>query len=349
MSNVLLYVTCFLFTLLGNLLVIAVSLRKRYISPFSIAIAHLALCDLLVGTRALTEIKLVNNNQVWDGNVTSCKFAKGSMALTFFSACQTMSLIALERRNKIVTPLSKPWSYSNVLTSIAIIWVCSVFFSSPYIVWLSIDEQGNCRTMYVLPVSIQIYIVILFTVKYAVPLAIMSGCYLHIILILSKRPSNHDSQVSAKSTVIDLKIQSTTRIIISLIFTLVAFTFMTVPLPSYFIYHKLFLTTEKRKKSIEITDVLKLSHILHSAVNPLIYLSFNKTFRKRSLSTLKWMFGQTNHRIEPRSNTTYNNTNTERRTKYSNFDTVGKTSLIKNQQTTGIVNTYSEKIMTHQN
>lgn len=282
------YITSFIVSVTGNILVIIVMLRKSIVTSFSLALAHLALCDLIVGTGSIIEAQLELNNSLWYSTVLACKLGKGIVSISFLSSTQAMTLIALERRNKVVTPLSNPWTHKRIILSVMIIWLISIVVYSPYISWLTVEICGRCTfTSALSKKSSSAYATILFLLKYVIPLTIMALCYGSIIKTLYRRPIMHRQSISGTSiTQVGFHTKEAKRVFKTLIFSLLAFTIMTLPSPVYWLV--IFYTdTEEGERPAALIETLAVLYYVHSGVNPLIYLFFNKTFRKDSMSTLR--------------------------------------------------------------
>ncbi|XP_057314320.1 neuropeptide FF receptor 1-like [Hydractinia symbiolongicarpus] len=283
------YIVSFIVSVIGNILVIIVMLHKSIVTSFSLALAHLALCDLIVGTGSIIEAQSVLNNSLWYSTVLACKLGKGIVSISFLSSTQAMTLIALERRNKVVTPLSNPWTHKRIILSVIIIWLISIVVYSPYISWLTVEISGRCTfTSALSKKSSSAYVTILFLLKYVIPLTIMALCYGSTIKTLYRRPIMQQRQsISGTSiTQVGFHTKEAKRVFKTLIFSLLAFTIMTLPSPVYWLV--IFYTdTEEGERPAALIETLAVLYYVHSGVNPLIYLFFNKTFRKDSLSTLR--------------------------------------------------------------
>ena len=327
-SKVTIYGIGFVISLFGNLLVIATTLRKSLVTPFTLAIAHVALCDILFAVRSVIEIGLMINDNVWKDNDISCKLTFGFTSAAFLSSTLTMTLIALERRNKVVKPLSKPWSYCNIIISSVGIWVVSFTVYSPYMSWLYIDKCGICTfANSVSAKGNKIYLVVIFLIKFIMPFIIMGFCYISITVTLYKRPllsgirCRMDSSVSIRS-IVDFQTRETKRVVIMLLCSFVAFTVMTIPSPLYWLVLTFSdkMPNENSLKmpndvSLKVIEIFATLHYLHSGVNPLIYLLLNKTFRKDSIQTLKIIFCRGYGRITPGRNSFINTTVSYKQTK----------------------------------
>ena len=207
----------------GNLLVILVVKKKRYLNTTTnFLLANLAASDLLANVLGYTvaAARTFPMSAVIFGQVL-CKINSYYPAASFCSIL-TVTVIALERYNAIVKPLSPGFKFKKrtLRYFIVAIWIVSLAGVSPLVYFDDYNSDHQCIRTWSAPLRMYFW-TFAIAIAVGIPLMAITYCYFHIIrtLYFGRKivPMNIPLEVDAreKKKVIKLSIVVTSVIVLS--------------------------------------------------------------------------------------------------------------------------------------
>lgn len=277
------YVVIFIVALFGNsigLYVVFVKAVTRKLT--NLLIKNLAIADLLVTLTIMpySVLHLFFKPNQWFGGpagTVTCKAIFYALPVSIAASIITMVVISLERFCTIYCPLRQTL-LRNGKTLTAVIWLISLISMSPYLLLFNVVHYRGFHfclqrlpwtddPQEVLPV-LKIFYIILFVLFYVLPLLGIS--FLNIIT--ARRLWFHNARGTNSRTASELRRRSVVKMLMIIV---LAFTLCWLPAH---VMHYFFLS--KQAKIPKLTGYLLfwVSHS-NSAINPLLYMAFNRRFR----------------------------------------------------------------------
>ena len=290
------YAILFVFSLVGNVLVIVVFYKdyKQLRTPANYFIVNIAVSDLIVPLcvipRRIKEVYLGFGPWQLGGAVgdLTCRLVEFSDELSVSVSAQTMVFIAAERFWCIVYPKKRPLiSRRTTPRFICFTWVFSmIFFSYYFLAYRLVDKEGTPHCKYAIPEVFdewkdlwradRLSLLIIFVV---IPSILLVIFYTAIIVSLHRQKQLGQSRVSSLRQ--RQRTKRNQRVTLTLIAIVVVFFISWTPYFVYFFHQYYFFPS---KLSCESAKRLYLGTIymnyFYTAINPLIYYSFNSTYRR---------------------------------------------------------------------
>ena len=281
------YVISIVLSWIGNTLVIMVSVMNRQsLSPCRILMAHLAVANLLFSIRLPFQIRLEMNGSKWEWGLFYCKVMHGFNSASLLASIETVAVIAIERYRGISKPYSSKWTKKHIIISIMIIWAISLITYSPYMYYLNLTGT-RCFDTYPSVTMQQTYSIIIFVMRYVIPVGILSYCYFKIGMVIHRRPtrvSTHQNQATEQN-----RKRENQRVIRILIVIVVAFALLTAPTSVWWLWYDFGGTDTKT--ALDMIEVFAALLYLHSAINPIIYGIMDQKFKKGVRDLFALCFG----------------------------------------------------------
>ncbi|XP_078233491.1 C-C chemokine receptor type 2 [Pogona vitticeps] len=188
-----LYSLVFIFGLLGNALVVLILIRyKKLRSMTDVYLLNLAISDLLF----IFSLPFWAHHATheWAFGIPMCKILAGIYRVGFYSGSFFIILLTVDRYLAIVHAVFalKVRTLLYGTLSSAITWVVAVSASVPAFIFQNVqkeDESMKCALIYNVSVANewkQVTILMMFILGLAIPLVIMTFCYIQIIMVLIK-------------------------------------------------------------------------------------------------------------------------------------------------------------------
>lgn len=281
-ANVIMYFITLVLGIVGNTLVLVIVVkRKRKRSVNDIFIANLAISDLALLLFFLpTKLYLY---LICDPRVpfeAFCKLIYPIAVSTFSTSIFTMTAMSLHRCRRIVAPLLAPDRRMYTYVWIGLIWILSITLVLPLIALTKLDpKSGMCIEEFPSIKTKKMYTAALFVFQYMIPLFIISGAYLLIFRDLNKSNVRRAS-INRKGRVTTNCSRSENRQVVRTIAAIV-FLFVFCTFPNQIAWMASDFGNEQAKRAAIV--ILTFSDILaafHSCLNPIVYGSFTRYFRR---------------------------------------------------------------------
>ncbi|XP_078369814.1 galanin receptor type 1-like [Oculina patagonica] len=281
---------CCLFILgsLGNLMVIVVvkGKRKRTINDYFIL--NLAVSDL---TFVWFSIPFYTYElfQTFYKNVFYCKIIWPMMSVTLSVSVFTLKSMAIERCRGIINPLQPRVKLKATLVWILFIWICAFVTMIPLIV-VARPDSVLCYEKWPKTQYRKAYTAVLFALQYASPLLVIAIAYFRIaICLITSRLPMLTSQ-NSRGQVIRHKTRSENVQIIRTLAVIVIL-FMACMLPNQIAWMLFDFGGDSHKElSRAFWTGAEALIYLHACVNPIVYGSLTRQFRRGYLLYFRYVF-----------------------------------------------------------
>ena len=286
-----LYAIIFPIALLGNSLVLYVVFKRQSMrSVLNLLIVNMAIADLLVTVLIMPySVSYLFVGLQWFGGIFGlilCKTVHFSLTASIAGSVITLIVITVDRFVSIVFVWKRCLNLRTSKVALVVIWVFSVAFMGLHLEVYTVSQADDKFYCYPdwrrMPIDFNKYFAVaIFVVLYATPLLLMGILYSFIAHKLRKE-SLAESSGSGGDANIN---KSKKRVIKMLITVTVAFAVCWFPMHvlHYYIYFD--YDTYKCMSPLVVMLFFWLGHA-NSAINPILYVVFNKTFRRAFLHSL---------------------------------------------------------------
>jgi len=281
---------CCLFILgsLGNLMVIVVvkGKRKRTINDYFIL--NLAVSDLTFLWFSLP-FYTYELFQEFYKNAFYCKLIWPMMSITLSVSVFTLASMAVERCRGIINPLQPRIKLQATMVWILVIWICAFVSMFPLMI-VTRPDKVLCFEAWPETYYRQAYTAVLFALQYAIPLIVITIAYLRIAvcLVTSRIPmltsqNSHGQVIRHKTRSENVQIIRTLAVIVVL--------FMACMLPNQIAWMLFdFGGASHKELSHAFWTSAEALIFLHACVNPIVYGSFTRQFRRGYLLYFRYVF-----------------------------------------------------------
>lgn len=289
-----LYSLIFPIALLGNSLVLHVVFKRQSMrSVLNLLIVNMAIADLLVTVFVMpySVAYLFVGPQWFSGIFGSilCKTIHFSLTASIAASVITLIVITLDRFVTIVFVWKTCLNLRTSKVSLLIIWAVSIAIMGLHLKVYTVDQAVPGDERYFcypdwtpMPVDFNKYFAIgMFVMLYAIPLVLMAILYSMIVHKLWR-----DRFAENAGSGGDANINSSKKRVVKMLVT-VTVAFAVCWFPLHTIHYYIYFETESFTCMSKYVILLSfwLGHA-NSAINPVLYVIFNKTFRKGFLQAL---------------------------------------------------------------
>lgn len=281
------YIVTFVIGLIGNLLVLIVILAKRAKKTVNdLFIMNLAVSDLtLIFFLPLHIYDMFHSIPV---NAFFCHFIRPLMTVSFFVSVYTLTSMAIHRCHVILNPFKQEMRQKSAVLWIAVLWILSFTNVLPLMIVTKPERSTECIEHWPSMNHRRAYTAALFVLQYVLPLAIIAVAYIRIGLDLNRscpgsfrtKAANHlENQARRRE---NFKVTKTLAIIVMI--------FAVCMLPSQVGWMLLDFGNEHQQRIAMV--IFKFSLVLtvfHSCLNPLVYGSITKQFRRGYVKYLSYL------------------------------------------------------------
>lgn len=275
-------------SLVGNILTIYVTQRNRNMRKIAFTfVVNMAIADLLTTLINMPEtlvVEIRNTDEWFAGHVgvVLCKLLPFCQEVCAFCAILSLLAIALDRFFAICFPLKRIMTQRISKVILLFSWLIPVFASAPMIVANNvIQDEGMSYCVEEWPApfdpdkSSNDYTIILFVLFYLFPLVVISILYICVIYKIWRRraPGNHSSRTN--------QVYSRSRRKALKMFIAIVVCFALCWLPYHVTFFLMYYNEEFYNCGTprDVYFISKYFPHAISALNPCIYIIFNRDYR----------------------------------------------------------------------
>jgi len=322
-----LYAIIFPIALLGNSLVLYVVFKRQSMrSVLNLLIVNMAIADLLVTVFIMPySVAYLFVGLEWFSGIVGlilCKTIHFSLTVSIAASVITLIVITVDRFVSIVFVWKTCLNLRTSKVSLVVIWIIAIgtmgLHLEVYTVNQAIpgDERYFCHPDWQrMPVGFNKFFAIgMFVMLYAFPLVLMAILYSMIVHKLWK-----DSFAGSSASGGDANINSSKKRVVKMLVT-VTLAFAVCWFPLHTIHYYIYFEAESFKCMSLFLILLSfwLGHA-NSALNPVLYVIFNKTFRRAFLQALHIeSYTSLNSSVRKRSDRQFTTTQTHVRSSFRN-------------------------------
>lgn len=280
------YAVIFLVGASGNFLVCFVVYRNQNMQTVTnIFITNLAVSDMCQCILSVPFTPLSGYLDSWVLGRVLCHLAPMVSGVGPFLSTLTLTAIAIDRYIVICYPFKPRMRMCTCLLVIFGIWSLSVTCNLPIGIYMRLTPTNQCEEKWPDDRAQKIYTICSVTVQYAIPLIVISFCYIRVSLKLSRQAKKHRGARSSKREELDLKRKA--RLNRMLIAMVALFGMCWLPLNMTHVLT--FALGESFNRWRYFTVFFLFVHVLamsQTCYNPLLYAWFNENFRKEFKAVL---------------------------------------------------------------
>lgn len=281
------YIATFVIGLVGNLLVLIVIVAKRAKKTVNdFFIMNLAVSDLtLIFFLPLHIYGMFHTIPV---NAFFCHFIRPLMTVSFFVSVYTLTSMAIHRCHVILNPFKQEIRQKSAVLWIAVLWILSFTNVLPLMIVTKPETSTECIENWPSLDHRRAYTAALFVLQYVLPLAIIAVAYVRIGLDLNRSCPGRFKTNASKSLENQARRRENFKVTKTL--AIIVVIFAVCMLPSQVGWMLLDFGNENQQKIALV--IFKFSLVLtvfHSCLNPLVYGSITKQFRRGYVKYLSYL------------------------------------------------------------
>lgn len=285
------------FSIFGNVALCWILYKSASLQTLTnLFILVLAISDILMGTLCIPFSIVVLIQGEWIFGVHVCRMQCYLIYALGFGSLQTLTLVAINRYYRILKPrrYSYLFTVKSTLGIVIVDWMCTaVLLAIPYMTKNVIPQFSPAKSACVMfrnptsskasILSINMAIVVISTI---IPTTVITICYCRIFKLVGAHFNRIRPALASKDTVSQLKsnvleIKSTR----TLFLLLIAFAGCWLPVLIIELIQTFFIPWWKLPRSCHL--IWTFCGCLRSAINPFIFASTSRSFRKRFWLVLK--------------------------------------------------------------
>lgn len=270
------YCITFLISLIGNTMVCFVVCRRMKLKTVTnYLIMNLAVSDLLY-TLCVPFDVFATMKKAWPYGSVMCRILYPLQTMTITVSGFTLTALSVTRFWAVVKPLRRQISVTQTVLVIAILWVLATSTVVPYVNFLRYTSSDKiCDEDWPEHKQSQIYTAALLVIQYALPLFIISTCYISIGFELTKGQTKTSNRTLAKARGKESK-----KVIKMLVIVTLVFAILTLPSSIMWMVSEFGEADKKFPYFWDVVEVLYVLDFLNCASNPIIYSFCNESFSR---------------------------------------------------------------------
>lgn len=266
----------------GNTLVLIVVVGKRSRRTVNdIFIMNLAVSDLLF--ICFLPLLIYENvaGQKIEKNVGLCKFITPTITTTYLLSIFTLTSMSVHRCQVIINPFKRELSQKQTALWIALIWFLAFLVILPLLIVNNTNPRDSTECSETWPDDQyrKGYTVALFVIQYVVPLFVIAISYIRIGLDLNRSSSSQPQYKMPNNRICQSRKRENIQVIKTLATIVILFALLM--LPGQIAWLILDFGAEKYKNAAtELAMYFIPVAIFHSCLNPLVYGTVTRQFRR---------------------------------------------------------------------
>ncbi|XP_046852580.1 neuropeptide FF receptor 1-like isoform X1 [Xenia sp. Carnegie-2017] len=266
----------FLISLFGNILVCFVVCRRMKVKNVTNNfLMNLAISDLLYTFTVPFDV-YETVKKTWPYGEVVCRFFWPSQTIAITVSAFTLTALSVTRFWAVVKPLRQQLKMKQSILVIAMLWTLAICTVVPYVHFLRYKPiQKTCEEEWPVFKHRQMYTLSLLLIQYAIPLTIISTCYLKIGFELTRGQTNTTNRSLARA-----RSKEARRVIKMLVILTLAFAILTLPSAIMWMWNDFGGAGEKYSHFYDVLGVLYILDFLSCASNPIIYSFCNESFSR---------------------------------------------------------------------
>jgi len=282
------YIATFVIGLVGNLLVLIVITAKRAKKTVNdLFIMNLAVSDLtLIFFLPLHIYGMFHTIPV---NAFFCHFIRPLMTVSFFVSVYTLTSMAIHRCHVILHPFKQEIRQKWAVLWITLLWILSFTNVLPLMIVTIPETPTECFENWPSLAHRRAYTIALFILEYVLPLVIIAIAYVKIGLDLNRSWSRRSVRNDRVAHSLESQARRRENFKVTKTLAIIVLIFAVCMLPSQVAWILLDFGNEKQRHMAMV--IFKFSLVLtvfHSCLNPLVYGSITKQFRRGYVKYLSY-------------------------------------------------------------
>jgi len=301
-----LYLLTLFLGLSGNYLVLVILARKIRRVTNDLFIINLTIADLTLLVVSIPVMVLYYGEFKSPDFV--CKIVWPMMTVSNTVSIFTLTLMATCRCHVILNAFRPDVRQRNIYRAIALTWACSIILLLPLMIVATSNSAGGCKEVWRSRMGGKIYTIVLVILQYVLPLTVIAIAYVWIAVDLWK-PRNLNSTWTATDRKGRAKRRKENLQIVKTLATIVIL-FAICMLPGHIAW---LLGDFGGESEVKVAGViLRFFDILvyiHSCLNPIVYGTLTKYFRREYSRYIAYVFCCRKHLHSTNSRQSNNPTN----------------------------------------
>lgn len=281
------YIATFVIGLIGNLLVLIVIAAKR---------AKKTVNDLFIMNLAVSDLTLIfflplhiyGMFHAIPANAFFCHFIRPLMTVSFFVSVYTLTSMAIHRCHVILNPFKQEIRQKSAVLWITVLWILSFANVLPLMIVTTPDSPTECLENWPSLDHRRAYTAALFILQYVLPLVIIAIAYIRIGLDLN-RSCSRGYKTDRAANSLENQARRRENFKVSKTLAIIVMIFAVCMLPCQVGWMLLDFGNEDQQNIAMV--ILKFSlvpTVFHSCLNPLVYGSIGKQFRRGYVKYLSY-------------------------------------------------------------
>lgn len=282
-----LYILTLILGVCGNSLVLVILTRKLRRVANDLFIINLAIADLTLLVFSIPITILFYGE--FKSPTLVCKLVWPMMTVSNTVSIFTLTLMAMCRCHVILNAFRPVVRHRRIYRGIALTWIFSIMLLLPLMIVTTRHPMGGCKEVWGTQSDGKVYTIVLVVLQYILPLTLIAIAYIWIAVDLWK-PVNLNSSWTATDRKGREKRRKENLQIVKTLATIVVL-FALCMLPGHVAW---LLSDFGGKSEKEVAQViLRFFDILvyiHSCLNPIVYGTLTKYFRREYSRYISYMF-----------------------------------------------------------
>ena len=287
------YVLTFLLGSVGNVLVLLVVRSKKNRTVNDLFIVNLAISDLLmIGFLPIYTAKIL---VTFRHTTAFCKSISPLATMTFFVSVFTLTSMAIHRCYVITNPFKPEMQKWRIMVWLVSLWVASFLAVLP-LVLVAQEGPPGCSEKWPSSKARKAYTACLFVLQYSLPLAIITAAYIRIAVDLLKSSTERygpgrslNNNRRDRSAFLRLARKEDVQVLKTVAVIVLVFAICLLPVQLSWMMLD-FGGEKERRISEEVFFKFDVPlSILHSCLNPLVYGTLTRRFRRGYIRYLVYL------------------------------------------------------------